>query len=140
MFAAVSVAAGLVFVWQGVVKRRLEFRLSRGPRSITGLALIGFALVVYPAWSIHAGHRYPELPTFGLPCPTTLFTVGMLAFMVPPFPRSTLVVPVLWSLVGAQAAFLLGVTQDLGLLVAAVVGAVLFVRARVPQRGDIAAR
>jgi len=140
VFAAASVAAGLVFVWQGVVKRRLEFRLSRRPRSITGLVLIGFALAVYPAWSIHAGHRYPELPTFGLPCPTTLFTVGMLAFMVPPFPRSTLVVPVLWSLVGAQAAFFLGVPQDLGLLIAAVVGAVLFVRARVPQRGDLAAR
>jgi hypothetical protein len=70
------------------------------------------------------------MPTFGLPCPTTLFTIGLLACLVPPYPRSTLVVPVLWCLVGAQAAFLLGVPQDLGLLVAAAVGAFLIVRAR----------
>lgn len=31
------------------------------------------------------------LPTFGLPCPTTLFTIGLLAFVVSPYPRSTLV-------------------------------------------------
>ena len=89
-----------------------------------------FALVVYPAWSAWAGHRYPAMPTFGLPCPTTLFTIGTLAFLVAPYPRSPFVVPVLWCLVGVQAAFLLGVPQDLGLMVAAVAGIVLMARPR----------
>jgi hypothetical protein len=129
VFAAVSAAGALVFVWHGVVKRRLHFRLSRSARVAFGAALVVFALVLYPVWSVYAGHTYPAMPTFGLPCPTALFTIGLLAFLVRPYPRSTLVVPVLWCLVGAQAAFLLDVPQDLGLLVAAAVGVFLMMRA-----------
>ena len=129
-FAAVTGAGGLVFLWEGVVKRRLEFRLAADARGTAGTALVVFALVVYPAWSLYAGHRYPALPTFGLPCPTTIFTIGMLAFLRPPHPRSPLVAPLAWCLVGGQAAFLLGVPQDLGLLAAALVGVVLLWRAK----------
>ncbi len=89
-----------------------------------------YALVVYPAWSYLAGQSFLETPTFGLPCPTTIFTMGLLAGLTRPYPRSVFVVPVLWSLVGVQAAFLLSVPQDLGLAVVAVVGLVLTFRAR----------
>jgi len=68
------------------------------------------------------------LPTFGLPCPTTIFTIGLLMFACSPVPRSVFVVPVLWSLVGATAAFSLGVWQDLGLVAAAAVGLAALVR------------
>ena len=130
-FAAVSVTGSLILFWQGVVRRRLEFCLNPNARSAVGILLIVFALVVYPAWSIAAGHYYPNLITFGLPCPTTIFTIGLLAFTVRPYPRSPLVVPVLWSFIGGQAAFLLGVPQDLGLFVAGVVGIVLIARSKV---------
>ena len=129
-FAAVFMAGALVFLWQGVVRRRLEFRWQAGARGVTGLLLVVYALVVYPAWSHFAGQPYLETPTFGLPCPTTIFTMGLLACLVKPYPRSVFVVPVLWSLVGVQAAFLLAVPQDLGLAVVAVVGLVLIARAR----------
>lgn len=130
-FAAVSVMGSLILLWQGVVRRRLEFRLANNARTVVGFLLIVFALVVYPTWSIYAGHYYPNLVTFGLPCPTTIFTIGLFAFTVRPYPRSPLVVPVLWSLIGGQAAFLLGVPQDIGLLVAGVVGIVLIARSKV---------
>jgi hypothetical protein len=134
VFAAVSVAGGLVFLWQGVVKRRLRFRLSLGAQGLAGLALVVFSLAVYPAWLAYSGHRYPALPTFGLPCPTTIFTIGMLAFLVAPYPRSPIVAPLLWCLVGAQAALLLGVTQDLALVAAAAVGVVLLFRSKATAR------
>ena len=121
-FAALSAAGAAVFVWQGVIRRRLAFRWVPGLKAMAGVVLIAFALVLYPVWSAYAGHRYPATPTFGLPCPTTIFTIGVLCFAVPPTPRSPLVVPLLWCLVGAQAAFLLGVQPDLGLIAAAVVG------------------
>lgn len=133
-FAAVSVAGGLALLWFGVVQRKLRFQLSSGARGLLGLALVAFALLVYPAWSVLAGHRYPEFPTFGLPCPTSLFTIGMLALLVPPYPRTPLLAPVLWCFVGAQAAFLLGVPQDLALLVAAVAGVHLIARAGAAKR------
>lgn len=125
VFAAVSIVGSVVFFWHGVVRQRLVFRWSGSARSVTGVLCVGFALVGYPAWALAVGHRYPAFPTFGLPCPTTLFTIGLLCFLAPPCPRSVFVVPILWSLVGGQAAFLLGVPQDQGLFAAAIVGITL---------------
>jgi peptidoglycan/LPS O-acetylase OafA/YrhL len=119
-----------------VIRRRLEFRWAPGWRSAAGVALIVFALVVYPVWSAYAGHRYPATATFGLPCPTTIFTLGVLAFAARPYPRSPLIVPLLWCFVGAQAAFLLSVPPDLGLIAAAVVGIGLLVTARQQSRAS----
>lgn len=132
VFAAVSVAGAVAFTWHGIARRRLEFRFSRSMRTLAGVALIVFSLAVYPAWAIYAGHLYPAMPTFGLPCPTTIFTIGMLSLLVTPYPRIPFLVPVLWCLVGSQAAFLLGVPQDLALIVAGIVGVVLAVRSRPP--------
>lgn len=134
VFAAVSMAGAAVFIWQGVIQRRLQFTWRPGMRAYTGVTLMVFALVVYPIWSFYAGHRYPDTPTFGLPCPTTIFTVGLLALAVPPSPRSPLVVPVLWCFVGAQAAFFLGVQPDMGLVAAAVAGVFLLITARQGQK------
>ena len=106
---------------------------TRSIRSLVGLALVLFSLTVYPAWATLAGHRYPAMPTFGLPCPTTRFTIGMLCLLVPPYPRWPLVVPILWCIVGSQAAFLLGVPQDLALLPAAAVGVLLAMRQNAPR-------
>ena len=128
-FAALSAAGAVAFIWQGVVRRRLAFRRVPGLKTAAGVALVAFALVVYPVWSAYTGHPFPETPTFGLPCPTTIFTIGLLCFAVPPTPRSTLIVPLLWCLVGAQAALLLGVEPDFGLVAAGLVGAALLATA-----------
>ena len=134
VFAAVSMAGAAVFIWQGVIRRRLQFKWMPGMRVYAGVALMVFALVVYPIWSAYVGHGYPATPTFGLPCPTTIFTIGLLAFAVRPTPRSPLVVPVLWCFVGAQAAFFLGLQPDMGLIAAAVAGIFLLVTARQGQK------
>jgi hypothetical protein len=132
VFSGVSLAGALGFLWQGVVRRRLQFAWIDGGRAFVGAVLIVFALALYPIWSWYAGHPYPRMPTFGLPCRTTIFTLGLLAFLVPPYPRSPFIVPILWCIVGAQAAFLLGVHQDFGLIVAAVAGVMLLVRSKGP--------
>jgi hypothetical protein len=131
-FALLSVAGSVVFLWQGVYRDSLHFTWRFGPRLLAGIALIAFALIVYPLWSSYSGHPYPFMPTFGLPCPTTIFTMGMMAFAVRPYPRAPLIVPILWSLVGIQAAILLDVSQDLGLVIAAGIGAALLL----PDRAD----
>lgn len=128
-FGAVSLAGAVVFLWQGAIRGRLHFAWRGGFRGALGLLLVAFALVGYPLWSWTAGHRYPAMPTFGLPCPTTIFTLGMLAFAKRPTPRSPFVVPTLWCFVGVQAALLLGVRQDLALIPAAIAGIVFAVKA-----------
>ena len=121
VFGALSLAGAGVFVWLGMVRRELDFNLRREARSAIGLVLVAFALVIYPTWSTFAGHAYPNLSTFGLPCPTTIFTIGMLAMARGGKVRLALIVPILWSLVGGQAAFLLDVPPDLGLLAAGLI-------------------
>jgi hypothetical protein len=106
---------------------------------IAGGTLIVFALLLYPAIGHFLGHRYPAAPTFGLPCPTTIFTLGVLLFAAHPVPRWVLVVPLLWAAVGSVAAFQLGVLEDLAMLVAGIVTVVIMLRRpepgqRVPTR------
>ncbi len=133
-FAAASLAAAGIFAWLGVVRRRLAFAWPGGARGWAGALLAAFALAGYPVASRLAGHAFPATPTFGLPCPTTLFTVGMLAFLVAPYPRVPFVVPVAWCLVGAQAAVALAMPQDASLLAAAAVGIALAIRNRAASR------
>lgn len=132
-FAALALAGSVLFLRHGVIRQAMRFAWRADWRGVGGGALLIYALFVYPAWSWLAGHRFPETPTFGLPCPTTIFTLGMLAFLAAPLPRSVFVVPLLWSAVGAQAAFLLGVPQDLGLGVAGLVGLAFALRPPLPQ-------
>lgn len=129
-FAALAFVAALLFGWYGVVRREVEFRFAKDARTAIGLVLVVFALAVYPVWATLAGHGYPELPTFGLPCPTTIFTIGLLALSSGQRTRILLAVPILWSLVGSQAAFLLDVKPDLGLAVAGFIALGLFVTGR----------
>lgn len=120
-FAALSVAGAAAFLWHGLYRNRLQFGWRRSGWNVAGAILIVFSLAVYPVWTWQSGHAWPAMPTFGLPCPTTLFTLGMLAFLLPPYPRRVLVPPFLWCAIGVQAAFLLDVTPDLSLLAGAAV-------------------
>jgi Family of unknown function (DUF6064) len=120
-FGAVSLLGAFWLARVGVVQGRLQFEPTHSLRGWAGAVLVVFALIVYPALGRMLGHQYPQVPTFGLPCPTTIFTIGVLLFGKAPFPRSVFVVPILWSIVGSTAAFALGVYQDLGLLVAGLV-------------------
>lgn len=125
LFGMGFLLGSLAFAWHGIAKPDLNFRFVRGIRGISGAALIVFALVLYPVIGYFLGHRYPAAPTFGLPCPTTIFTLGLLLFAASPIPKPVLVVPLLWSAVGALAAFQLGVYEDLALVVAGVVTVVV---------------
>jgi hypothetical protein len=122
--------AAAAFAWEGVVRQRLRFEPRTDAASAIATVLLAYALVMYPLLAMLLGHGYPAMPTFGLPCPTSIFTLGMLALLRPPYPAYLLVVPVLWTIVGMQGALLLGVYEDLGLIVAGAAGLGLAFRGR----------
>lgn len=132
LFGGLFLIAAFLFVWTGVVRGQLHFRVRRDVWGWLGGLLIVYALIIYPLLGWWLGHRYPELPTFGLPCPTTIFTLGILLFAQAPVPRRVFIVPLLWSVIGASAAMQLGVLQDYGLAVAGLIGVsyLLFSRTR----------
>lgn len=121
LFGGVFLLGSLAFAWFGAARSDLIFRPAFGVRGVAGVTLIVFALAVYPGIGYLLGHRYPSAPTFGLPCPTTIFTLGLLLFAVQPVPKLAFVVPLLWTAVGSMAAFQLGVREDLALLAAGIV-------------------
>lgn len=136
-FAAINPAAkgfAILFVIAALLFGRAAFRreASMGASSkgtlVISAVLILYALVGYPAAGLLAGHRFPSMPTFGLPCPTTIFTIGLLTLFVPRASRTLLAIPILWSVVGSTAAFRLGVPEDYGLALAGVWGLVLLSR------------
>ena len=73
-------------------------------RIIAAAVVVIYTLVLYPAIGYFAGLRYPAAPTFGVPCPITIFTFGVL-MLLPSVPRITFVIPVIWALIGSVAAF-----------------------------------
>ena len=74
------------------------------------------------------------MPTFGAPCPTTIFTLGLLLWAEPPVPRGAVVVPALWAGIGTVGAVVLGVPEDFGLTIAAVIA--ILVALFAPQRAE----
>ncbi len=88
-------------------------------------ALAAWALILYAAalyeWLGHlAGHGWMEGPQFGVaPCPTTIFTIGVLLLLRGPGLNILTIIPLIWAAIGTSAAILLDVPEDLGLAAAA---------------------
>ncbi len=88
-------------------------------RTLTGLGLALYAMLIYPLLGQALGHVFPAAPAFGVaPCPTTIFTIGLLLLGSWRTSRWLLLIPAIWGIVGGSAAILLGLPQDYGLLVA----------------------
>ncbi len=136
-FAALFVLQGLLFVEAGVVRRRLTFGRSTGWTGWLGWALVAYAGVGYPLLGQMLGHGYPAMPMFGItPCPVTMFTFGLFLLTTESVPRRLLVIPVVWSLIGGSAAFLLSIPQDWPLLMSGITVLLLLRRDAARRRED----
>jgi len=85
-----------------------------------GKALVAYALIGYPLIGYLAGHHYPETPTFGAPCPTVIFTLGVLLWTRRELSWWIVAIPLAWAVIATSAAVQLAVPQDFGLAVAGV--------------------
>jgi hypothetical protein len=127
IFGGLFIFQSCLFIYAGVLKRKLSFGISLTPYGIIGGLFIVYALVMYPVLSYKLGHRYPMTPTFGVPCPTIIFTFGMFLWTRRNVPVYLIVIPLLWSLIGLSAALSIGMKEDFGLVVAGVSSFLLIV-------------
>jgi hypothetical protein len=126
VFGAFFVAQGVLFLFVGVVRPRLVFRAGLSASSMLGGLLILYSMVAYPIIGSLLGHGYPRSPSFGVaPCPTTIFTFGLLLWTRARPPTYVLAIPLIWSAIGFSAAFTLGIYEDIGLPIAGVLGTAL---------------
>jgi hypothetical protein len=142
-FSAINTAAyafGAIFVMQAALfagafftSSSLHFENAGGLRSFVAWSLIIYAALVYEMLGILAGHGLMGGPLFGVaPCPTTIFTIGLLLLAQGRALFWLSIIPAMWALIGTSAAIFLGVPQDLGLAAAVLLMLIAFA---VPTRG-----
>lgn len=120
-FAALFVLQGAGLLAEAAREAPAPVAMARW-RLAAGLAWVCYAIVVYPLWGLAAGEPAASVPAFGItPCPLVLFTWGVLLLRPAPVARRLLAVPLLWSVVGGSAAWLLDMPQDRALPLAALV-------------------
>ncbi|SHF22359.1 hypothetical protein SAMN05443144_106158 [Fodinibius roseus] len=122
LFGAIFLLQGLLFAYFGFLRNELNFGYRNDAYGIIGAILIVYAMVIYPIIGAILGHTYPSSPVFGVaPCPTTIFTFGLLLWTRQHAPWWLLIIPGIWSVIGFTAAIKLGIREDIGLLVAGII-------------------
>jgi hypothetical protein len=130
LFGALFLLQAALLLYSSAIRGHEKFRVSHGARAWVGWSLIGYAMVLYPLLGLGSGHLLAAVPMFGVtPCPVTIFTLGLL-LLARPMAWWLLAIPLLWTLVGGSAAFLLGVPQDWGLLASGVAAVLVAYRYR----------
>jgi hypothetical protein len=127
IFGAAFIIQAALFVYFGLISRSLTFSVDDNFNFIAGLLIIVYAFAFYPVLSIILGHHYPSSPTLGLPCPTTIFTLGLLLWTDKKLALPVLFIPALWSVIGFMAVLNFGIWEDAGLLITGVVTSVLLI-------------
>jgi len=124
LFGGLFLLQGVLFLFMAYRERHPEFGFKGDAYGLTGSLFILYAVLIYPIIGSLLGHGYPYAPMFGVaPCPTAIFTFGILLWAKKRVPWWLLAIPVLWSVIGFFAALNLGIREDIGLLVAGLVGA-----------------
>lgn len=132
-FGALFVVQGIFFIYFGFFRNYLIFERDKTAGTYSGILLMTFALIFYPILGYFFGHVYPVSPTFGLPCPTTIFTLGIL-LLIKPVKIKLMIIPLIWSLIGFTAAIKLGIYEDTGLLAAGIITITVFIQERATKR------
>ena len=127
VFGVFFVVEALLFFAHAVREPPPTFRFRADARGACAAAIIAYSLIVYPVLGHLWGRVYPVSPTFGLPCPTTIFTFGLLLGAEGEGRSRLLPIPLAWAVVGTAGALTLGVTEDYALAVTGLLSTALII-------------
>jgi len=127
LFGSLAIIQGLLLLW-AAGKQTAPLRPRNGLEVSVAATLVFYALIAYPVIGIASGHHYPSTPTFGAPCPITIFTLGWLCLLsAPPY---LLIIPSIWAIIGSFGAFQFGIIQDYAMPLAAILAIVVYLQPR----------
>jgi hypothetical protein len=127
-FGILFLAQAAILLWSARAPPARAGSLGGALGVAAGKALIAYALLGYPLVGYVAGHHYPETPTFGAPCPTTIFTLGVVLWYPWKLRWWVTLIPLIWTVIATSAAIRLSMPQDYGLTVAGVITLLLLAR------------
>lgn len=127
LFVVLFILEGIILAWTGLFRNSITFRVRADLFGLVGGILIIYALIGYPLIANFTGRGYPHLLLTGMmPCPTAIFTLGLLLWTEKPLPKMVPVIPVIYALTGFVPVKL-GVVEDIGLIAAGIVTGLLLV-------------
>ena len=122
LFGSLFILQGIIFFIYGIYSNKLILRNNKNILNKAGIIFILYALIIYPLLGYFLGRHYPYSITIGLPCPTTIFTFGILLFTEKKIPFAVLIIPLIWSIMGFTAALNFSVYEDFGLILSGLIG------------------
>ena len=135
-FGGLFIIQAILFLGS-VIKPRLSFGSQLNVYSVVGILFIAYAMVGYPVFGSFLGHSYPHSAPFGLtPCPTNVFTFGLFLLSDKKMPKSFLVIPPLWAIIGGFPPVFVGVLEDIGLIVAGIFGTAIILYRDWKKQGE----
>ena len=127
VFGICCIVQGLVFLI-GLKGTDLSARVESRVYSITGIILVLYAAIGYQVFGYFLGHIYPKFFPVGLvPCPTTIFTFGIFLIIHKRISIKYYAIPLIVALGGFLAAYN-GIYEDIGLIIAGLLGTYLIIR------------
>ena len=128
LFGGIFILQGLLILFYSFIKNRLVFTFTLQVKDYLGYFFILYGLIIYPIISYLVEGSFEKTIIMGLPCPSTIFTFGLFMLTNNKFPKSLLIIPSLWAVVGLSAAINIGVFQDLMILIAAITADIILIR------------
>jgi len=126
---------GGVFILQGILillntftNDKLTFNFESKAKDYFGYFFILFGLIIYPIIGYYVEGTISRTITLGLPCPSTIFTLGFFMLTNDKSPKYLLIIPTLWAVVGMSAAIQFGVYQDFMLIFTAIIANIFLIK------------
>lgn len=118
VFGVLFIIQALIFIFEGTIRNRISFQFKADLYGLTGALLIFYGIFGYQALEYILGRGYPEILSFGMfPCPTVIFSLGILLWTDKKFPPYILIFPIINALSGFIPAFIIGIIEDIGLII-----------------------
>jgi hypothetical protein len=138
IFGICCVIQGMLFLYS-IKRSDIVIGYANKTFTIIGILFVIYATIGYQIVGYYLGHIYPKFFPVGLvPCPTTILTFGIF-LIINNIPIKYYIIPLIISLGGFLAAYN-GIYEDVGLIIAGILGTVLLMRSNVHfKNGDLKA-
>jgi hypothetical protein len=138
LFVVLFAIEGVMLAFTGLSRQTLTFKPRADARSAVGALLVVYSMLGYPAIEYLLGRGFPDLLPFGLvPCPMTVFTLGILLWADEKPPWYVIAIPILYSLSGVIPIWK-GIVEDIGLVAAGLSAIFMVSRWDLAKKGILA--
>jgi len=128
VFGGIFILQGILIVINTFINDKLTFTFESKLKDYIGYFFILFGLIIYPFIGYYTEGSISRTISLGLPCPSTIFTLGFFLLTNDKFPKYLLIIPTLWAILGMSAAIQFGVYQDFMLIFAALIANICLIK------------